>query len=166
MAYHQRKWTVTGGQLDYNQQRNEVLFTAYQPGTYTLTADYFNTLLSCKGQATFTIVAEQPVTISGGTDEICVGTVQTFNAVPNVPVIWKVSSGSSVYTSPPMSGPFSYNFVTAGSYTVTATKNGADAKVTQSLLRYCRLLCLLRAQSQETIKYVRENLTYINLIHR
>lgn len=129
------KWTVTGGQLDYNQQRNEVLFTAYQPGTYTLTADYFNTLLSCKGQATFTIVAEQPVTISGGTDEICVGTVQTFNAVPNVPVIWKVSSGSSVYTSPPMSGPFSYNFVTGGSYTVTATKNGGGCESNAILVK-------------------------------
>ncbi|WP_312296529.1 PKD domain-containing protein [Chryseobacterium sp.] len=121
------KWNVSGpgtAILDYNQQRNEVLFTANQPGTYTLTADYFNTLLSCSGQTYINIVVEAPVLISGGADEICVGTSQSFNANPNVPVTWKVVTGNSVYTSPPTTGTFSYNFATAGSYTVTATKVG------------------------------------------
>lgn len=125
------KWNVSGpgaAQLDYSQQRNEVLFQASQPGTYILVADYFNTLLSCKGQASFTIEVETPVVISGGADEICVGTSQTFNANPNVPVVWKVSAGGSVTTSPPMTGPFTYNFTTPGSYTITATKNGGGCE--------------------------------------
>lgn len=132
------KWNVTGpaaAQLDYNQQRNEVLFQASQPGTYTLVADYFNTLLSCKGQAYFNITVEKPVVISGGTDEICVGTAQTFNATPNVPVVWKVSTGGSVFTSPPMTGPFSYNFVTPGSYTITATKDGGGCESNAILVK-------------------------------
>ncbi|AZA90267.1 Microbial collagenase precursor [Chryseobacterium nakagawai] len=126
-------WDVTGpgvGELTYNQQRNEILFKATVPGTYTLTSKYFNTLMLCGGEATKKIVVEQPVTISGGTPEICVGTAQTFTATPNVPVIWNVTlDGGVVYTSPqPISVPFSYNFATPGTYIVTAVKAGGGCE--------------------------------------
>ncbi|WP_167029981.1 PKD domain-containing protein [Chryseobacterium sp. Tr-659] len=125
------KWNVSGpagAQLNYTQQRNEVVFSASQPGTYTLTADYMNTLLTCKGYAKMEIVVEEPVVVSGGADEICAGTSQTFTATPNVPVIWKVTTGGSTYTSGPITGPFSYNFTLAGTYTVTATKQGGGCE--------------------------------------
>lgn len=123
------KWDVTGpgaGLLTYNQQRNEVLFTGTAPGTYTLTAEYTNTLLGCKGFAEKTIVVEEPVTISGGAEEICVGIPQTFTASPNVPVIWNITlNGGLVYTSPqPTTAPLSYPFLTLGNYAITAIKAG------------------------------------------
>ncbi|MFZ4929589.1 PKD domain-containing protein [Chryseobacterium sp. Mn2064] len=125
------KWSLSGpagGQLNYTQQRNEVIFSGSQPGTYTLTADYQNTLLSCGGKGSITIVVEDPVVISGGTDEICAGTAQTFTASPNVPVIWKVTSGGSTYTSPATTGVFGYTFTTPGTYTITATKQGGGCE--------------------------------------
>lgn len=124
-------WNVTGpsgSQLNYTQQRNEVIFSGSQAGTYTLTASYFNTLLGCKGEASISIVVEEPVVVSGGADEICVGTAQTFTATPNVPVVWKVITGASTYTSSPITGPFNYTFATTGTYTVTATKQGGGCE--------------------------------------
>ncbi|WP_336703481.1 PKD domain-containing protein [Chryseobacterium indologenes] len=124
-------WNVSGpagGLLTNTQQRNEIVFSANQPGTYHLTANYFNTLLGCEGQASIDIVVEAPVLVSGGVDEICAGTSQGFTASPNVPVIWKVTTGTSTYTSPPMTGIFNYNFATAGTYTVTATKQGGGCE--------------------------------------
>ncbi|WP_160138581.1 PKD domain-containing protein [Chryseobacterium sp. c4a] len=123
------KWDVIGpasGMLTYNQQRNEVLFTGTVPGTYTLTVEYTNTLLKCKGYAEKTIVVEAPVTISGGQEEICIGTPQTFIASPNVPVIWNITlNGNLVYTSPQATTiPLDYPFLTAGSYMITAIKEG------------------------------------------
>ena len=84
--------------------------------------------MGCEGQASIDIVVEAPVLVSGGVDEICAGTNQGFTAVPNVPVIWKVTTGASTYTSPPMTGIFNYNFATAGTYTVTATKQGGGCE--------------------------------------
>lgn len=125
-------WDVTGpggGQLTYNQQRNEVLFTGNVPGTYTLTATYKNTLLLCGGSAQKTIVVEAPVTISGGKEEICVGTPQTFTATPNVPVIWNVTlNGAAVHTSPqPTTAPLDYPFLTPGNYVITAIRGGCES---------------------------------------
>ncbi|WP_084111231.1 PKD domain-containing protein [Chryseobacterium taiwanense] len=126
------QWNMSGpsgGQLDYNQQRNEVLFKASQPGTYTLWCSYLNTLLKCEGYASMTITVEEPVVVSGGANEICEGTSQTFTATPTVPVIWNVASGGSViYTSSPTSSPFTYPFATAGSYVVTAIKQGGGCE--------------------------------------
>lgn len=125
-------WNVTGpgvGLLTYNQQRNEVLFTGQTPGTYTLTALYRNTLLLCEGEAQKTIVVEAPVTISGGKEEICVGTPQTFTATPNVPVIWNVTlNGGVVYTSSqPTTAPLDYPFLTPGNYVITAIRGGCES---------------------------------------
>lgn len=132
-------WNVTGpsgGQLNYTQQRNEAIFSASQAGTYTLTASYFNTLLGCKGQASISIVVEEPVVVSGGADEICAGTAQLFTATPNVPVIWKVTTGGSTYTSPtPTTGTFSYTFAAAGTYTVTATKQGGGCESNARIIK-------------------------------
>jgi hypothetical protein len=117
------------GLLTYNQQRNEVLFTGQTPGTYTLTALYRNTLLLCEGEAQKTIVVEAPVTISGGKEEICVGTPQTFTATPNVPVIWNVTlNGGVVYTSSqPTTAPLDYPFLTPGNYVITAIRGGCES---------------------------------------
>lgn len=133
------QWNMSGpsGQLIYNQQRNEVIFQASQPGTYTLWCSYRNTLLLCEGYASMTITVEEPVVISGGTDEICAGASQTFTASPNVPVIWTVTSGSSVYNSPATSQPFTYPFTTPGYYTVTATKDGGGC---ESNARYIKVI--------------------------
>ncbi|MFC3756437.1 PKD domain-containing protein [Chryseobacterium tructae] len=123
------KWDVIGpggGMLTYNQQRNEILFTGTVPGTYTLTVEYTNTLLRCKGYAEKTIVVEAPVVISGGKEEICAGEAQVFTASPNVPVIWSITlNGSVVYTSPqPTTAPLSYPFLTVGTHMITAIKAG------------------------------------------
>lgn len=131
------KWSLSGpagGQLNYNQQRNEVLFSATQAGTYSLKANYFNTWMSCEGMGVIDIVVEEPVTVvNTGSEEICAGESQSFTTTPNVPVIWKVTTGSSVYTSPPTTGVFTYTFATAGTYTVTATKQngGCESKGVQ-----------------------------------
>jgi PKD repeat protein len=125
------QWNMSGpsGQLIYNQQRNEIVFQGSQPGTYTLWCSYRNTLLQCEGYASMTITVEEPVVVSGGTDEICAGTSQTFTASPNVPVIWTVTAGGSVvYNSAPTTQPFSYLFNTAGYYSITATKQGGGCE--------------------------------------
>ncbi|PWN63974.1 PKD domain-containing protein [Chryseobacterium viscerum] len=131
-------WNVSGpagGQLVNTQQRNEIVFSATQPGTYHLEATYFNTLLSCEGTASIDIVVETPVTISGGADEICAGTSQTFTATPNVPVIWKVTTGGSTVTSGVVSGPFTYPFTTAGTYTITAVKQGGGCESNSRIIK-------------------------------
>ncbi|UKB81041.1 PKD domain-containing protein [Chryseobacterium sp. MEBOG07] len=132
------KWNVSGpagGQLVNTQQRNEIVFSASQPGTYHLEATYFNTLLSCEGTASIDIVVETPVAISGGADEICAGTSQTFTATPNVPVIWKVTTGGSTVTSGVVSGPFTYPFTTAGTYTITAVKQGGGCESNSRIIK-------------------------------
>ncbi|WP_343659136.1 PKD domain-containing protein [Chryseobacterium sp.] len=132
------QWNVSGpagGMLVNTQQRNEIVFSATQPGTYHLTANYLNTLLKCGGSASIDIVVEAPVVISGGTDEICAGTSQAFTATPNVPVIWKVTTGGSTYTSPPTTGTFTYNFATAGTYTITATKQGGGCESNSRIIK-------------------------------
>lgn len=125
-------WDVIGpggGQLTYNQQRNEVLFTGTIPGTYKLIAKYFNTLTKCEGYAEKTIVVEEPVTITGGAPEICIGTSQTFTTTSGVPVIWKVTLGNAVVNpSAPASASLTYNFAVAGSYVVTATRDGGGCE--------------------------------------
>ncbi|PWW20123.1 MULTISPECIES: PKD domain-containing protein [unclassified Chryseobacterium] len=131
-------WNVSGpgtGLLVNTQQRNEIVFSATQPGTYHLEATYYNTLLACEGNASIDITVEQPVTISGGTDEICAGTSQTFTATPNVPVIWKVTTGGSTVTSGVVSGPFSYTFNTAGTYTIVAVKQGGDCESNPRIIK-------------------------------
>lgn len=139
-------WNVSGpgsAQLTYNQQRNEILFTANVPGTYILTSQYANTLIydatdsfPCKGYGEIAIVVEEPVTISGGTEEICVGTPQIFTASPNVPVVWNVSlDGSLVYTSPPTMAQLNYPFTSPGNYVVTAIKEGGACESNAILIK-------------------------------
>lgn len=132
------QWSVTGpagGQLNYTQQRNEAIFSATQPGTYHLVANYHNTLLPCEGQASIDIVVEAPVAVSGGTDEICAGTSQVFTTNPNVPVIWKVTTGGSTFTSGVTTGSFTYNFTAAGTYTITATKQGGGCESNARIIK-------------------------------
>ncbi|WP_209915671.1 PKD domain-containing protein [Chryseobacterium jejuense] len=125
-------WDVTGpgvGELTYNQQRNEILFKATVPGTYTLTSKYSNTLMLCGGEAVKTIVVEEPVTITGGSPEVCVGTSQTFTVASGVPSIWKVTLGNTVVNPPaPPSTSFTYNFAVAGSYMITAVRTGGGCE--------------------------------------
>lgn len=127
------QWNLSGpsGNLNFNQQRNEVLFTGYQPGTYELWCTYTNTLLGCEGRASMTIVVEEPLLVTGGLDEVCEGTGQTFYTVSNDPVVWNVSlAGNVIFTSSPTNSPFTYNFLNAGSYTVNATRQngGCESK--------------------------------------
>ncbi|SIS56993.1 Por secretion system C-terminal sorting domain-containing protein [Chryseobacterium ureilyticum] len=119
-----------GGYLTYNQQRNEILFTATQPGNYTLEANYTNTLLFCKGETKMSITVEEPVVISGGADEICKGANQTFTATPNMPVVWKVTRGGTPVniTQPVGGGPLTYNFPIYGSYVITAINQGGGCE--------------------------------------
>lgn len=132
-------WDVTGpggGQLTYNQQRNEVLFTGTVPGTYTLTALYKNTLLLCGGSAQKTIVVEEPVTITGGAPEVCIGTSQTFTTTTGVPAVWKVTLGGTVVNPPaPASASFTYNFSAAGSYMITAVRDGGGCESNAIMLK-------------------------------
>lgn len=133
-------WGITGpgnAELTYTANRNEVYVRASVPGTYTLSSSYYNTLLQCPGEASFTIVVEEPVTITGGLDEICAGTAQTFNSNPGVPVNWNITlNNSTVYTTTGISA--AYSFPTPGTYIVSATKPGGCAgeprviKVTQT----------------------------------
>jgi PKD repeat protein len=132
------QWNVSGpagGQLYYTQQRNEAIFSATQPGTYHLVANYHNTLLPCEGQASIDIVVEAPVEVSGGADEICAGTSQVFTTNPNVPVTWKVTTGGSSFTSGVTTGPFSYTFTAAGTYTITATKQGGGCESNARIIK-------------------------------
>lgn len=137
-------WGITGpgnAEIIYTANRNEVYIKASIPGAYTLSSSYYNTLLGCSGQASKTIVIEKPVEIIGGLDEICAGTLQTFNSSPGVPVVWNITlNNSSVYPAPgtPPANFVTYAFPTPGTYIVTATKPGGCAgepriiKVTQA----------------------------------
>lgn len=123
------QWSVSGpgsAQLNYNEHRNEVFFTANQTGTYILSCTYINTLLGCKGYAEITINVDAPVTITGGSDEICSNTTQTFNANPGTNVIWQVTKDNAVIYTSATPSPTLPNFLfsTPGTYLITATKPG------------------------------------------
>ncbi|WP_317194448.1 PKD domain-containing protein [Aureivirga sp. CE67] len=62
-------WNVIGNDsgtsIIQTEQRNRISFKALNPGTYSLRADYKNTLVGCDGYATITIVVKDNISIIG-----------------------------------------------------------------------------------------------------
>ncbi len=121
-------WHISGNSggnayLTYTANRNEVYVTAQDAGTYTLTASYYNTLLGCSGEASFTITASEPVHITGGQNEVCAGTQQVFTTQPGLSAYWTITRNNSVvYNTNGVSA--TYTFALPGVYVVTATRPG------------------------------------------
>lgn len=127
------QWTASDPNvvLTYTPNRNEVVVSTNNSGTFILTGRYLNTLLGCKGGASITITADAPVAINNidTGNEICAGSSQTFTATPNIPVIWSVAGNGVTDNSAPTNQPFPYTFNTAGTYTVTAIRPGGCAGI-------------------------------------
>lgn len=118
-------WEVVGNvgnslaNLFLSDQRNEVVV---QPligtGTITLRCTYNNTLLGCGGTAEFVINVSKPIDFTGNF-VLCNNTTGTYTT-GGVPTTWtlKNSAGATITTAS-ASTTFSYNFTTAGGYTLS-----------------------------------------------
>lgn len=120
----QVQWDVNGPgnvQTTFNAQRNEVYLKFDTPGTYTLTSIYNNTLIKCEGKSeTLTILVTEPLTITGGQAEVCVGNNLTFSSNANGNAVWQVTlNGSIVHTETNVN--LTYSFPIVGTYIITAT---------------------------------------------
>ncbi len=110
--------------LVYTDQRNEIIVDGSTIGTYTLTADYINTLLGCKGSASAIIKVINTVEIVNNNLPLrCSGINQSFTNNQNANVQWVISlNNNTVYTSNGAS--CIYNFPQGGTYSVVANANG------------------------------------------
>jgi PKD repeat protein len=134
------QWEIlgnTGGQLGsiiQTDQRNEIIFTPAQSGTFTLVSTYRNTLVHCGGRASITIIVSQPEPFTGAS-AICVGGSATYNTVSTNPVTWTLrNSNGTVVNTLPSSNNFSYTFNTAGNFTLTVSGPGICAGQTKNII--------------------------------
>lgn len=113
--------------LVFTDQRNEIIVNGATLGTYTLTADYTNTLLGCKGSASAIIKVINTVEIVNNNLPLrCSGLNQSFTNNQNANVQWVVSlNNNTVYTSNGTS--CAYNFPQGGTYSVVANANGCSS---------------------------------------
>lgn len=133
------QWEIqgnSGGQLGsiiQTDQRNEIIFTPAQSGTYTLEVTYRNTLVHCGGKAKITIVVSQPEPINGES-AVCVGGAATYNTLSTNPVTWTLrNSNGTVVSTLPSSNSFTYTFNTAGNFTLTVSGPGICVGQTKSI---------------------------------
>lgn len=117
----------TGTTIALTDQRNEIVVDALTPGTYTLYAQYFNTLLrdkECQGRAEYTFTVVENVNII--TDDIttlCQYSSKTFSSSNGSTVTWEISLNNTVVHTETNS-VINYPFNSPGVYVVTANNNG------------------------------------------
>jgi len=132
-------WMINGNpnhpMLTHTDQRNEIFINGAQPGTYTLSVRYKNTLLElskCYGEASMIFtVAPRPNIITNSERTICRFTTQRFDVSNGATVQWTVTrNGTTVHTFNGSS--MQYNFPESGTHIITASYNGC---VTDPIIR-------------------------------
>lgn len=117
----------TGTSIALTDQRNEIVIDALTPGTYTLYAQYRNTLLAkkeCMGRAEFKFtVVENVSIITDPVMTLCQGASKTFSSSNGNNVIWEISLNNAVIHTETNTS-ISYPFNQSGIYVITANNNG------------------------------------------
>lgn len=121
--------------LAHTDQRNEIFVNGTQPGTYTLSVRYKNTLLTemkCEGEAVMSFtIAPKPEIVTNSERTLCRFTPQRFDISNGAPVQWTITrNGATVYTFNGSS--MQYNFPESGTHIITASYNGC---VTDPVIR-------------------------------
>ncbi|MBA5793482.1 PKD domain-containing protein [Flavobacterium sp. xlx-214] len=125
------EWMIDGDpnhpMLVKTEFRNEIVVDGSNPGTYTLSVRYRNTLIDfgkCEGYAEMKFsVEERPQIITDPELTICPNTSKTFSTHNGVAVQWQILLGGTVVHSA-YSSSTNYNFPNPGSYIVTGDYNG------------------------------------------
>lgn len=127
-------WTLlpsspTGTHLVYNDQRNQIIVDALEPGVYELRVSYINTLLGCSGGDKKTItVVEGTVITTDEPAEFCSGsTVRNYTTTSGASVQWELKKNSSIIANT-TGVNFDYAFTTGGLYTLTAIAGGCESE--------------------------------------
>src|SRR5690606_9598275 len=127
------EWMIDGDpnhpMLVKNQQRNAIIVSGLTPGSYTLSVNYFNTLIAsggCKGYSEIAFTVQDRPQIIFDPEEllICEGTSIDFSTQLGIPMTWNVTYNNDiVYTD--FTDSFSYPFDQGGgSYVITADTGG------------------------------------------
>ena len=127
------EWMIDGDpnhpMLVKNHQRNEIIVSGLDPGTYTLSVDYFNTLIaagSCAGHSEISFTVQDRPQIIFDPEEllICEGNGMDFSTQLGIPMTWNVTYNNDiVYTD--FTDSFNYSFDHGGgSYLITADNGG------------------------------------------
>ena len=124
------QWSLEGnqaGSIIQTDQRNEIIFTPTQSGTFTLVSKYRNTLVHCGGIARITINVSKPEPFVGES-VVCAGGSATYTTISTTPVTWTLrNSNGGVVTTLANSNTFTQLFATAGNFTLTASGSGICA---------------------------------------
>ncbi|MFM2214285.1 MAG: hypothetical protein RL427_1548 [Bacteroidota bacterium] len=125
-------WSILGDpnesavDIILSDQRNQVILSPHEPGTFTLFATYENTLLHCGGTATF-VVTVSPTTHFSGPTLICQNATASYHTDSGLPTTWvlRKSTGQVVATTNPNPGTsFVYTFNTPGNYSISVGASG------------------------------------------
>lgn len=109
--------------LVYTEQRNEIVVDALEPGDYVLECLFTNTLVGCKGSASFSFTISQGTTIMGE-EIVCSGTQHSYTNSDNASVNWTLTS-NDITIATATGVTFQHNFAAPGSYTLSLV-NGAS----------------------------------------
>ena len=120
-------WEILGNTNDSlaevitTNQHNEVIINPYIYGILKLKATYYNTLLHCGGTAIFNINVTNVLQISG-LDAICQNSPTTYTIPTGESTIWELKNSlGTILATQPSSSSFTYNFTTAGTYTLSVS---------------------------------------------
>lgn len=101
-------------------QRNEVVLNVLSgSGTFTLVAQYQNTLLGCGGSAELQITVA-PQLLINEVSTLCTGTNHTFTNSEGISVNWQLYKNTSLIASA-TGTTFSYTFTQSGNYEIKAS---------------------------------------------
>ncbi len=115
-------WTLStpsAGDLQITDQRNEISVRMNEVGTYTLTANYRNTLLGCEGIGKKVFHVREKAIVSGP-KKICQNTSASFTTNATNGLIWKLYKGS-VLVEQSTNAVFTKVFDQAGIYKLTSS---------------------------------------------
>ena len=134
------QWQIIGppgsqlGTIIQTDQRNEIIFTPAQAGTFTLEVTYRNTLVHCGGKAKITVVVNRPEPFTGES-VVCVGASATYSTISTNPVNWtlRTSSGTVVDTGTNINY-FDHTFLSAGNFTLTVSGVGICSGQTKNIV--------------------------------
>ncbi len=129
------EWAINGDtnhyMLVHTDQRNEIVISGYDPGEYTLTVKYKNTLIDdgeCKGSAeTKFKIAPRPRIITNGALTICPSTLKNFSLSNGGSSSWEIThNNQTVYNA--SGSTMQYDFPNPGTYMVTAGDSGCQTE--------------------------------------
>lgn len=120
-------WNLSGGGsiVGNNTNTNQINVNWTTVGSYTITCNYFDTMLNCGGTGTITVNV-LPVLRINGSNKQCQGAnsiLQSFFGPPNtsVPSNWTISPAGATVIGGNGTPTAFINWVSPGIYTITAT---------------------------------------------